>query len=415
MTRVLRRSVLGAVAATVAACGGEFGPINDLPRELSVAEQALVDADNRFAFKLFREIVAQEESGANVFVSPVSVAMALGMTYNGARGATRDAMQAVLELQAMDLQQVNEAYASLIALLRGLDPAVEFRIANSIWHRLDLPVRQAFIDLNQQYFAAQVTGLDFSLPSAAPTINEWVNVNTSGRITEIVDDPIDSDLVMFLINAIYFKGDWTFQFDKRLTSSENFQRADGSEVTVARMKHEGEIPFHYTFDNGVQVGDLAYGGGPYRMTVVLPPDPGALDALLADLTRERWDQWVSALDSIEGYVELPKFTLEYAVELKDVLTALGMGVAFRDGEADLSGIAMEPGQLFISKVKHKTFVSVDEEGTEAAAVTSVGIVPTSGPPSFIVDRPFFFVLRERLSGTILFMGKIADPSVLTPN
>ena len=409
MSPPFRRVVLILVGLLATACGESLGPIRDLPRPLSIAEQRLVDADNRFAFNLFQEIRNLSNPDSNIFVSPLSVAMALGMTYNGARGATRDSMQLALELAGMDIQQVNEAYGSLIDLLRNLDPSVEFRIANSIWYRQGLPVRQEFIDLNRQYFDAEIAALDFSAADAAPIINDWVNQNTNGRITKIVDAPIDPQLVMFLINAIYFKGSWTYQFDKSLTAASPFSRADGSQVTVDLMAHQQAIPIQYHFDNGVEIADLSYGGGPFRMTIVLPPNAQSLDSLLGTLTRERWNTWVAALDSTSRYVLLPRFTLEYALEMEDVLSALGMGIAFDARTADLSGIAGTPGDLFISRVKHKTFLDVNEEGTEAAAVTSVEIGIVSLPPRFVVDRPFFFMIRESLSGTILFMGRIMDP------
>lgn len=405
MNRFFCKTLPVFVIVAALGCGGDFGPNSDLPRSLTMAEQELVEADNRFAFKLFREIIAQENSGKNVFVSPLSIAMALGMTYNGARGATKDSMHAVLELEGMDIQEVNQAYRSLIDLLRDLDPKVEFRIANSIWYRLGLQVRQEFIDLNQQYFDAEVAGLDFNSPSAPQKINDWVDLNTNGRISKIVGDVIDPNTVMFLINAIYFNGDWTHQFDKERTAPSPFSRADGSTVTVPMMRHGEKIPFRYAYAEGVQIADLSYGDGAYRMTIMLPPNVHSVDSLLHTITRERWNSWIDRLDSVEAFVEMPKFTLEYDIVLNDVLKALGMRNAFED--ADFSGIT--PGGLFISKVKHKTFVKVDEEGTEAAAATSV-VLNDSGRLEVIVDRPFIFVLRERLSGTILFMGKIMDPT-----
>ena len=405
------RQMIPVVVGLVAmACGDGFGPITELPRALTTAEQALVEVDNRFALKLFREIAAQEQPAANIFVSPLSVAMALGMTYNGARGATRDSMKKVLELQGMNLQEMNESYRGLIDLLQGLDPNVEWTLANSIWYDLTLPVRQEFLDLNQEYFDAEVAGLDFASPDAAPTINNWVNEATRGRIPDIVDDPMDPDLVMFLINAIYYKASWTHEFDKDLTQPSPFRLADGSQVDAPTMTHGEEVPLEIYYGNGVTVGDLSYSGGAYRMTVVVPTDASAIDDVVQDLTPDQWAAWISGLQSVEMHVRLPKYTLEYEIQLEDVLTTLGMGIAFVRGGADLSGIAGQPGDLFIDHVKHKTFVEVNEEGTEAAAATSVGVGLVSLPPTFTIDRPFIFVIRERLSGTILFMGRIMDPT-----
>ena len=398
-----------ATAALLTTCGGEsIGPIEELPRELSVAEAKLIDADNRFAFKLFGEI-NQQEGDKNVFISPLSVAMALGMTYNGAAGSTREAMQQVLELQNMNLQEVNESYRSLIDLLRDLDPRVEFLIANSIWYRNTMTFDQAFLDLNRQYFDAEVSALDFNDPGSVNVINDWVRQNTRDKIEKIVDPPIDPQTIMFLINAIYFKGDWTHQFDKELTRDAPFKLKDGSETTVDMMSHDDEVPIRYALDGDLQIVDLPYGGQAYSMTIVLPPTPQDIDSLVTGLSQAQWNNWTAALDSTSRHVSLPKFKLEYELSLNDALKALGMEIAFSDS-ADFTNM-YGPGGAFISNVKHKTFVDVNEEGTAAAAVTSVEIGLTSvGPGPIVVDRPFLFAIRENYSGTILFMGKIMDPT-----
>lgn len=408
MRRLVRSWRALPAAILLAGCGDSFGPITDLPRQLSVAEGQLIEADNRFAFKLFREINAQE-GAENVFISPLSVAMALGMTYNGAAGATQQAMQEVLELEGMDLQAVNESYGSLIELLRNLDPRVEFLIANSIWYRDVITIEQEFLDLNREYFDAEVSALDFSSPSAVDIINGWVNLNTNGKIDEIVQGPIDPLTIMFLINAIYFKGDWTYQFDKGLTQDRPFNLIDGSQTTVDMMSYEEETPIRYASAGDVQIIDLAYGGQAYSMTIVLPASPQGIEALAEGLTQQQWNSWVASLDSTVRLVSLPRFTLEYELTLNDALKALGMAVAFGDS-ADFTKL-YGPGGAYISEVKHKTFVDVNEEGTEAAAATSVEISLTSaGPVPIVVDRPFVLAIRENYSGTILFIGKIVDPS-----
>jgi serpin B len=398
------------LAPLAAACGGTgFEPIDELPRALTTAESQLVDADNRFAFKLFREVNAEEDAAANVFISPLSVGMALGMAYNGAAGATRDAMQATLELGGLTLQDVNESYQSLIQLLRDLDPRVEFTLANSIWVRDGITPVPDFIALNQQYFDAQVAALDFDDPGAAGTINAWVNEATRGRITEIVSPPIDPASIMFLINAIYFKAAWTYQFDRGHTKPEPFLQPDGSEVTVQMMASDGEMPVRSHWEPDLFVLDLGYGGGAYSMTIVVPQDPAAIESLATSVTREQWNAWVAGLDSTESLVGLPRFTLEYDITLNDALKALGMDVAFDPNAADFTNLYAGPQRAYISRVKHKTFVDVNEEGTEAAAVTSVEVGVTSAPQALVVNRPFLFAIRENLSGTILFMGKIIRP------
>jgi serpin B len=407
MIRRFRSLLLVPLVVLVATCGDAFGPIDDLPRELSVAELKLVEADNRFAFKLFRELNTLEEDGTNVFVSPLSVGMALGMTYNGAAGTTRDAMQQTLELGGMTLQEVNEAYHGLIGLLRDLDPRVEFALANSIWYRQGVPVLPDFLDRNQHYFDAEVRALDFSDAGAADVINGWVSDQTRGKIPDIVDPPIDPLTFMFLINAVYFKGDWTYQFDEDLTKDDPFFLPDGSQTTVPMMSLADEIPARVYRDAERTVVDLYYGGQAFSMTIVVPEDAASIDALAESLTETQWQGWVLDLDSTDTYVSLPKFTLEYEIELNDVLKALGMEIAFT-GSADFTDMVASGG-AYIDKVRHKTFVDVNEKGTEAAAVTSVEMRFTSAPSMIRVDRPFVFAIRENYSGTILFMGKIVDP------
>jgi serpin B len=399
--------MLAVTAAALAACGDGTAPVVELPRELSVAEAKLVEADNRFAFKLFREVAAREPAEANVLVSPLSIGMALGMAYNGAAGSTRDAMQDALELQGMSLQEVNEAYQSLIALLRDLDPTVEFILANSVWHRQEISVVAAFLDNMERYFDADVRAMDFADPGAVGIINGWVRDHTGGRIDEIVTAPIDPQTIMFLINAIYFKGAWTHEFDPDDTRDAAFHRIDGSTATVHMMTRE-QAPVRAFMQPDVTVAELAYGGGAWAMTIVYPHDPAAITALARELTRDQWNAWIAALDSTAMPVSMPKYSLEYEIELSDVLDVLGMGIAFVPGAADFGNLVTGQ-EAFIDAVKHKTFMAVDEKGTEAAAVTSVEIGVTSMPPSIRVDRPFVVAIRERLSGSILFLGRIVDP------
>ena len=388
-------------------CGDPVGPITSLPRELNLAENRLIEADNRFAFKLFSEI-NQQEGDKNVFISPLSVAMALGMTYNGAAGETQQAMQKTLELEGLTLREVNESYRSVIDLLRDLDPQVEFVLANSIWYRQDYAFEQEFLEVNRKYFDAEVRRLDFADPGAPQAINGWVSDKTEGKIEQIVPSPLPPDAVMYLINAIYFNGTWAFQFDQSRTSKAMFRLKDGSEATVDMMSHGSEVEVGYLSTSGLEILDLPYGGGAYRATILVPPTPQAIDTLLQELGEENWNAWIGGLDSTSISVSIPKFQLSYELEMNDVLKALGMARAFCGHEADFSKIS-PIGGVCISNVIHKTFVDVDEAGTEAAAVTSVGISFDSGLRSMTVDRPFVFVIRERYSGTILFMGKILNP------
>lgn len=417
MRRAFRWSIAVAALAATTGCGDSgpiTGPITSLPRDLTSSETHLVAVGNDFAFRLFGEVARESSPDANLFISPLSVAMALGMTYNGAAGTTAAAMQDVLGLTGMSLGEVNRSYRGVIELLRGLDPRVDFTLANSIWYRQGFTFEQAFLDTCHTYFDAEVRDLDFGSPDAAPTINGWVDDQTRGKITSIVPDPVPADVVMYLINAVYFKGDWVTQFDRSRTASGAFTLADGSSTPVPMMRYAHEAWVRTAGDADVQVLDLRYGGGAYSMTIVMPRDPAGMDALVAGLTRARWDAWIDALDSVQSQVALPKFTLEYRLRMNAVLKALGMGVAFIGCPAttDCADFTRMRSQrdIYISEVMHKTYVDVNEEGTEAAGVTSVAVSLTSVPATIAIDRPFIFAIRERLSGTILFLGRMMNPA-----
>ncbi len=374
-------------------------------RALTDGEKQVVDADVHFGLDLFRA-VSEEDARKNVFISPLSVSMALGMTLNGAVGETKGQMQETLALAGLSDAEINEAYRSLIDLLQGLDPMVVFEIANSIWHRQEFDVEPEFLDTNEAYFDAEVAALDFDSPSAVATINGWVGEKTHGKIEEILDS-IDRDVVMYLINAIYFNGTWTYEFDRDATEQRPFTSIDGEQRDVPMMEQEGDLPYFESED--AQVVDLPYGDSLYSMTVVLPREGRDVEAIVAGLDRETWDEWTGGLQTRGVSLRLPRFRLEYELQMKNVLSAMGMEIAFDDRRANFTRINPDGG-LYISEVKHKTFVEVDEEGTEAAAVTSVevGIVSVPVYVPVYVDRPFVFVIRERHSGTILFMGKVVS-------
>jgi serpin B len=321
-------------------------------------------------------------------------------------------MRATLGLEGMTVAEANEAYRGLIALLRGLDPRVQFTLANSIWYRQGFAVEQPFLDAAQAFYDARVAPLDFASPTAAPTINGWVSTQTQGRIPEIVEPVLPDGAMMYLINAIYFKGDWTQQFDRRHTAPRPFRLADGSTVSVTTMTHGHEADVRVYRDGAVEVLDLPYGGRAFSMTIVMPAEPAGIDALVAGLTLEQWDGWIAGLDSAASVVYLPKFVLSSDLLLNATLGALGMGIAFDCDPPEMADFTRMhvPQEVCITRVKHKSFVDVNEEGTEAAAVTAVEVGVTSAPMPIVVDRPFVFAIREALSGTILFVGVMRNPA-----
>ena len=363
-------------------------------------------AHNTFGFNSIK-ILAKEEGNKNVFISPSSIALALSMVYNGANGETKSAMQKTLQFQNLDIATVNQESLGLINSLKNPDPKVELSVANSVWARNGVDFKKDFLSVVGSYFNAEISTLDFSNSNAANTINAWVSKNTKGKIPTIVTPPIPSDMVMYLINAVYFKGSWTTEFDKKLTEDKNFTTADGVSKKHPLMRQRGDLPYLETED--FQSVNLPYGTNKrLSMYVFLPKN---LNNFVQTLDVNKWNDWMTQYKETEGTILLPRFKMEYEKGLIPLLTKLGMGVAFQDN-ADFTGIG---NNLKISEVKHKTYVDVNEEGTEAAAVTSIGMAPTSAimpaQKTFYmeVNRPFFFVIRDNQTQEILFMGTIQNP------
>ena len=389
---------------------GVEDPKGELPRDLTVTEKMVIEADQSFSYELFRNTVDFDDE-ENIMISPLSVSMALSMTLNGAVGETFDAMRETLKMSGMNLDEVNDGYRSLIKLLIELDPEVTLRVANSIWHEDGFPVKQDFLDRVSDVFGASVEELDFRDPASVDRINDWVHTNTEGLIEKIIDE-IPEDMVMYLINAIYFKGNWLYQFDEEDTRSADFFLENGETKQVDMMIQDDRFATY--FSDTVHMIELPYGDSLFSMTVLMPADERKpLNQFISEsVTADNLNMWRSNLRSTfqKIPVHLPKFEMEYEIEYNDILKAMGMEVSFSEWEADFSGIAdISPQNLFISEVKHKTFIRVDEKGTEAAAVTSVGMVPTSMPQPMIINRPFVFIIHERESGTNLFMGKVMNP------
>ena len=412
----LRHSLAVMTLALVAACSSSSPPgppagatpdsLKALPRALSETEQRAISASNRFAFDLFRSI-NKRFVDTNLFISPLSASMALGMTLNGAEGETFEGMRQALRLDESDRSRINAAYRDLIAMLLELDPSVDMRIGNAIWYRNTFSFHQSFFDTVSTYFGARVAGLDFSSPATVDRINAWVDTATAGKIKKVIDG-ISDELVMLLMNAIYFKGSWRSQFDPARTQNAPFATERGAPYT-ARMMQLDKQQVALGMVNGAQAVDLPYGRAAFTMTAILPPAGTDVDAFVETLDQSKWEAIVGALHQTKADVYLPKFRMEWEDMLNADLKAMGMERAFCEGCADFTRMSPLGRDLFISFVKQNTFVNVNEEGTEAAAVTTVGVEVTSMPPSIRFDRPFVFVIRERLSGTILFMGKVAVP------
>jgi serine protease inhibitor len=374
-------------------------------------DPALVAAQNRFAFELLSQLQQQAPQGNRV-ISPLSVSMALTLAQNGAAGSTLEAMRLSLNLQGMEVTAVNDAIAAQIAQLEAADPDTQLDLANSLWARAGgIDLKPDFIDIAEAAYRAEVQVIDFGQPSALRTINGWVNRATSGKIPAILDEIGQND-VLFLLNAVYFKGAWQSPFDPDQTREEPFYRTDGSSVNRPLMSQSGN--FLYAEADNFQAVNLPYGNGRLSMVVVLPKSEAALADLQTQLKADTWQQWQGQFSQRVGDLKLPRFQLEYGVTLNQPLKDLGLGLAFDPNQADFSNLS--EAATFISEVRHKSVIEVNEAGTEAAGATSIGISVTSAPIQqplpfeMVVNRPFFLAIQDQQSGSILFMGWVMDPT-----
>lgn len=400
--------IIGTLLST---CGKKDEADNQPDIDFSSDKKAveLIQSDNLFALDLFNEVSSFEEN-ENFMISPLSVAIALGMTYNGADGETKSAFEESLRLAGFSRHEINRIHGELIRHLLTVDPKVTMEIANSLWVDQKFTLQQEFADTNRHYYDAGINSLNFNDPSSVDIINNWVSENTHEKITKILDQ-IPPMVAMYLINAIYYYGTWKYEFDEEDNRPINFNYSDGTSGEVEGMRMQEELLY---YDHEIfRIADLPYGNDKYSMMIMLPKGSYDISDITANLTIDNWNEWNKNLQETELKLHMPKFKFEYKTLLNDALKNMGLGVAFGDN-ADLSLMVEEPADLFISRVLHKTFVDVNEKGTEAAAVTAVEVSFTSvgGGDSvipFLVDRPFLFVIREKTSNALVFMGKVGRP------
>jgi serine protease inhibitor len=400
--------VLGIIAAMMVAA------VAVIPARRGAAEQSAAPAAfaiNDFGLRLLRTLTTGNEA-QNTVISPVSVAMALAMTYNGSAGETHLAMMQALRIEALgdDFNPLNRA---LLKTIKSADPSVQIAIANALWAQKGFRIAPDFVKAGRTYYGASMRSLDFAgNPSgAAAVINRWVDKATRGKIPVIVDKP-DPNTRLVLTDAVYFKGKWTWPFPKAATAPHDFHVGDGSTIKTPMMRLDHD--FECVANDDLQAVRLPYGNQRFVMYVLLPRKQGGVAEMVAKLGELSWHSWTAGLKNQRGLVMLPKFTLTYKAQLNDALKKMGMGVAFTD-DADFSRIHPPPPPLAITDVEHRTLIKVEETGTEAAAATSVSVglmmaVARPQPFEMVVDHPFLFAITERQSGAMLFTGVVANPS-----
>jgi serine protease inhibitor len=397
--------ILAVVMLISASCNKDpEGPKQPKQINLTAKAHEVISGSNGFGIDLFR-VTALEEND-NMMLSPLSASTALTMLLNGCNTQTYAQIRNMLGYESLSLDEINDTYRSLVGQLLVVDPEVQLALANAVWYRQDFSVKPTFLEVMDSSFEAEIGALDFISPSAIDIINKWASDNTNGKIPKVLEE-IEPDMVMFLMNALYFKGTWTYQFETNQTSVAPFHLENGEIINVDMMK--SLLPVKIYSGNGATAVELPYGRQNFSMVIILPDN--SLGEYLPDFDKADWSSITSGIDAItepdEAEMIMPKFKFEYEKYLNDQLKSLGMVDAFEPYLADLSGIS--DADIYVDFVKQNTFVDVNEEGTEAAAVTTIGIKEVSMPPSFTVDKPFIFAIRERMTNTLLFIGKVEKP------
>jgi len=359
-----------------------------------------------FSFDFFKTLQSETQADKDIFVSPLSLHIALGMLVNGAQGETKSQIIKALRSESLSQEGLNKAYKTLLTELPKADPLVKMALANAIFYRNGFTVEAPFLNTMKNTFDAQITGLPF-IPSDKDIINKWASDHTNGKIPKVLDN-IKPEDIMFLLNALYFKGDWRSKFDKKNTKDQTFYLEGGGQKTVKMMNLTDT--FMLASGNDFTALRMLYGNGQFNATILLPKEGKSITSVLDGFDMNKWNQLRFSFYTHSVEVALPKFKLEQEFKLNETLKSMGMVKAFQEN-AELEGIGkLKP--LFVDFVKQNIFAAVDEEGTEAAAVTTIGIGTTSvpvGPPQFICNRPFGLIISEETSNTILFMGRIMDP------
>lgn len=385
-------------------CQNDHEPVV-VKEEFTLKSLELIEQTDAFGWELFKTMNGEADAGKNLVISPLSITQCFGMAINGATGENLEEM---LDVFGHDnTTGMNEAYKNIRGALSTVDPKVTLGIANSAWFKQDFAIKAPFFEALSQFYQAEITGLNFSDKAGSKkAMNDWVNIHTKGKIPTIIDQITDGN-ILFLINAVYFYGNWANKFDVAKTTDATFQLSDGSSVQVKMMEREWD--YEIAYGENFTALRAPYTNGSFAMTILLPDEGIAANDVINGLNTEVWNQIRATQPTRKMKFFLPRFKTACSYDLIPSLQSLGMNRAFSDNTG-FHNIAEAP--IIITEVKHKTFIEVDEKGTEAAAVTSIGFDLTSMPPQateFRVDRPFVFVISEKASGAVLFAGKIENP------
>jgi serpin B len=408
--KILTALTLAFIIGAVGSCQkNDVQPPENNIIDLDEKSAQLIEADNEFGLEMFQK-VREDSDEENIMISPLSISVALAMAYNGADGDTKTEMEQAMKLNGLTTDEINASYKMLISALQSLDEDVFFEIANAIFYADIMEVKPGFLDVNKTVYDAEVERIDFSSPSAVETINNWVAGKTNDKISKIIErlNPLDR---MVLLNAIYFNGIWSYQFDEEGTHELDFHKSDGSTIEVPMMNKLEKLD--YTANSLFKAIKMPYGNGQYNMVIFLPETGKNSQDVIGELSATNWEKWMNEFEETDRVnITMPRFKFAFEAGLNDLLKKMGMQKAFIPEVADFSKIA--DIELYISEVKHKSFIDVNETGTEAAAVTSITFTTTSigNEPQkvpFFVNKPFVFAITENDTDAILFIGEVQNP------
>jgi serpin B len=395
-------------------------PVPDVPTppverkniDLTEAERQIVEKNNLFAFDLLRTVSKNEETENNILLSPLSASLALAMLNNGANGLTREEIQGALGYGDITRDEMNGYFQKMLEAMQEIDPLTTFKSANSIWIEQQFPVLAPFIEINKDYYGAEVRNEDFADPATVGLINQWCSDNTEGKIPDIIDETSPGNL-MYLINALYFKATWTVPFDKAQTKDETFHNLNGNTPLIPTMNNELEI--YCSRGDDFTVAELPYGNEAFSMVFLLPDEGVSLSSIVDKLDAQTWKSSTARINTRKIPIKIPRFKIEYERVLNEDLKEMGMQSMF--GDADFT-LIHPTAPLCVSLVKQKTYAEINEEGTEATAITIIQMIGSyldSPPPpeikEFYVDRPFLYFIKEQSTGTIFFIGEMRNINV----
>jgi serpin B len=413
----MKRIILLSALLGLFACQDDPGidvprtpPVERKDIELTKAEWQIVEKNNLFAFDLLKTVSKNEKKENNILISPLSASLALAMLNNGAANLTQEEIQGVLGYGDITRDEMNGYFQKMLEAMQEIDPLTVFKNANSIWIEQQFPVLTPFVEVNKNYYGAEIRNEDFSNPATVGLINNWCSDNTEGKIPAIMKET-SSAAVMYLINALYFKGKWSAPFDKSKTKNEFFYNQDGSSPLIPTMNQTTDI--HCYKGEDFTLAEFPYGNNAFSMVFLLPDEGISLSSVVEKMDAQIWQQSLWQMRNAHIPVKIPRFKIEYERLLNDDLKEMGMQSMFAP-TADFT-LIHPTAPLCVSFVKQKTFAEVNEEGTEAAAVTIIGVeMAAPGPPSappiteFYVDRPFLYLIKELSTGTIFFIGEMRN-------